>query len=35
MEYGEEDDDPEESYEESVSGNSSAVASARKPFWAL
>jgi hypothetical protein len=35
MEYGEEDDDPEESYEESVSGKSSAVAAARKPFWAL
>jgi hypothetical protein len=34
MEYGEEDDDPEENYEESVSGKSSAVA-ARKPFWAL
>ncbi|KAE8021804.1 hypothetical protein FH972_007665 [Carpinus fangiana] len=35
MEYGEEDDDPEESYEESGSGKSSAVAAARKPFWAL
>ncbi|XP_059450295.1 protein RIK isoform X2 [Corylus avellana] len=35
MEYGEEDDDPEENYEESVSGKSSAVAAARKPFWAL
>jgi hypothetical protein len=34
MEYGEEDDDPEENYEESVSGKSSTVA-ARKPFWAL
>ncbi|KAF3971151.1 hypothetical protein CMV_005227 [Castanea mollissima] len=34
MEYGEEDDDPEENYEEPLSGNSSAVA-ARKPFWAL
>ncbi|KAB1211519.1 Protein RIK [Morella rubra] len=34
MEYGEEDDDLEENYEESLGGSSSAVA-ARKPFWAL
>ncbi|XP_042975335.1 protein RIK-like isoform X3 [Carya illinoinensis] len=41
MEYGEEDDDLEENYEELLSGNSSALDSnsgsvaARKPFWAL
>jgi hypothetical protein len=34
MEYGDEDDDPDEYYEESLSGNSSAVA-AQKPFWAV
>lgn len=34
MEYGEEDDDLEENYEESLGGSSSAVAT-RKPFWAL
>ncbi|CAK7355700.1 unnamed protein product [Dovyalis caffra] len=34
MEYGEEDDDPEETSEESPNGNSSVVA-VRKPFWAL
>ncbi|KAF5457652.1 hypothetical protein F2P56_021738 [Juglans regia] len=40
MEYGEEDDDVEENYEELLSGNSSALSNsgsvaARKPFWAL
>ncbi|XP_015867703.3 protein RIK isoform X2 [Ziziphus jujuba] len=34
MEYGEDDDDSEETSEESLGGNLGAV-SARKPFWAL
>lgn len=34
MEYGEDDDDSEETSEESLGGNSGAV-STRKPFWAL
>lgn len=34
MEYGEEDDDPEDTSEESPNGKSS-VAAVRKPFWAL
>ncbi|KAJ6421548.1 hypothetical protein OIU84_028843 [Salix udensis] len=34
MEYGEEDDDPEETDEESPNGKSSVMA-VRKPFWAL
>ncbi|KAH7532723.1 hypothetical protein FEM48_Zijuj04G0052600 [Ziziphus jujuba var. spinosa] len=34
MEYGEDDDDSEETREESLGGNLGAV-SARKPFWAL
>lgn len=34
MEYGEEDDDPEDTSEESPNGKSSVVA-VRKPFWAL
>ncbi|XP_061947858.1 protein RIK isoform X2 [Populus nigra] len=34
MEYGEEDDDPEDTSEESPNGKSS-IAAVRKPFWAL
>lgn len=34
MEYGEDDDDSEETDEELHTGNSVAV-TARKPFWAL
>lgn len=34
MEYGEEDDDPDEAGEESCKNNSS-VAVAPKPFWAV